>query len=97
MKDSKTIVYQARNGSIQLREDSRAETVCASQKDIASIFGVKSPAITKHLSNIYAEGELSEKRTCSILEQVQKEGSRLVKRKIQFYKILRGQIYFQRY
>ena len=37
-------------------------------------------AVTKHLKNIYKEKELERSATCSILEQVQKEGDRLVKR-----------------
>ena len=49
------------------------------------MFGVEVPAISKHLFNIYEEGELSKDSTISILETVQKEGSRNVKRKVEFY------------
>jgi len=44
------------------------ETVWLTQAKIADLFGVKRPAITKHLKNIFLSGELDEDSTCSILE-----------------------------
>lgn len=44
------------------------DTLWATQKAMAELFGVNRPAITKHLQNIFAEGELEEKAVCSILE-----------------------------
>jgi len=54
---------------------------------MAELFGVEVPAISKHLANIYETGELQEKSTLSILEIVQKEGNRNVKRKLDFYNL----------
>lgn len=54
---------------------------------MAELFGVNTPAINKHLTNIYKEGELKEDSTISILETVQKEGRRSVKRKQSFYNL----------
>lgn len=54
---------------------------------MAEVFGVNSQAITKHLGNIYDEGELEKKATCSKMEQVQEEGARTVKRMIDFYNL----------
>ena len=54
---------------------------------MASVFGVNSQAITKHLKNIYKENELSKKTTCSKTEQVHKEGDRLVKRQLDTYNL----------
>ena len=48
---------------------------------IASFFCVQRPAIVKHINNIYKEEELEKNATCSVLEQVQLEGNRQVKRK----------------
>jgi hypothetical protein len=47
----------------------RGGTLWLSQKQIAEVFGTKRPAITKHLANIFASGELDEPAVCSILEQ----------------------------
>ena len=45
---------------------------------MAELFGVKIPAISKHLSNIFKNGELQREATLSILETVQMEGARPV-------------------
>ncbi len=37
------------------------ETIWLTQKSMAELFGVNVPAINKHLNNIFAEGELTEK------------------------------------
>ena len=55
--------------------------------EIADLFGTKRQAITKHLSNNYACEELNKEATCSILELVRKEGTRLVKRRVEFYNL----------
>ena len=85
--DNKSIIYQAKNGALEFRGDIDKQTIWATQKQIAEVFGVNSQAITKHISNIYQEGELKEKATCSILEQVRIEGERQVSRKVKFYNL----------
>ena len=54
---------------------------------MAELFGVGVPAISKHLANIYAEGELNEISTVSKMEIVQQEGSRDIKRNMEFYNL----------
>ncbi|MFH1970518.1 MAG: virulence RhuM family protein [Verrucomicrobiota bacterium] len=54
---------------------------------MAELFGVKIPAISKHLANIYETGELQQEATLSILETVQKEGQRQVSRDMEFYNL----------
>ena len=51
------------------------ETIWCTQKAMAQLFGVQRPAITKHLSNIFKEGELEEKVVCSILELTTEHGA----------------------
>jgi hypothetical protein len=50
------------------------ETVWLTQKALAELFGVKRPAITKHLGNIFSAGELVEASVCSILEHTAGDG-----------------------
>jgi len=50
------------------------------QKLMAELFQTSSQNITIHLKNIFEEGELNEDATCKDFLQVQKEGSREVKR-----------------
>jgi hypothetical protein len=54
---------------------------------MAELFGVKIPAVNKHLKNIFDSGELEKEATVSILEIVQQEGKRSVSRNMEFYRL----------
>ena len=54
---------------------------------MAELFDVDVPAISKHLSNIYTDGELLKDSTISKMEIVQQEGIRHVKREQNFYNL----------
>lgn len=60
--------------------DPSNETVWATQQQIAEAFGVGVPAISKHIANIYAEGELTPEATLSKMENVRTVRGRSVKR-----------------
>ena len=68
------IIYKAKDGQTKLEVNLQDETVWLMQKQIAELFGTKRPAITKHLKNIFKEGELDEKSVCSILEHTASDG-----------------------
>ena len=51
------VLYQP-NDTIRLEVKLEQETVWLTQQQIADLFGVKQPAVSKHLSNIFIEGEL---------------------------------------
>ena len=67
------ILYQPDN-EVKLEVRLEEETVWLTQEQIATLFGTKRPAITKHLSNIYTSGELDQDSTCSILEHMGNDG-----------------------
>lgn len=67
-------IYQSDDGQLELKVAFDQDTVWLSQAQMADLFGTKRPAITKHLSNIYKTGELSEDTTCSILEHMADHG-----------------------
>ena len=73
------------NGKVQvvIKDD----TIWCTQKAMSQLFGVGVPAISKHLSNIYEEGELQEQATISKMETVQIEGSREIRRQVDFYSL----------
>ena len=81
------VIYQSDDGRINLDVKLENETIWLTQKQMAELFGVKTPAINKHLNNIYDEGELDKNSTISILEIVQKEGNRNVSRNTAFYNL----------
>ena len=50
------------------------ETVWLTQAQMGELFGVRRQAITKHLKNLFKEGELEENSVCSILEHTAADG-----------------------
>jgi hypothetical protein len=62
-------------------------TFWLTQKAMAELFGVKVPAVNKHLKNIFDTGELEKEATVSILEIVRKEGKRSISRNMEFYRL----------
>lgn len=89
IKDEQTdfLLYTAPEGKVKVEVFLNEETVWLTQKAIAALFGVQVPAISKHLDNIYETRELSREATISILETVQTEGKRTVKRNIEYYNL----------
>ena len=69
-------IYVAPDNSIQLQVKLDQDTVWLTQKQLAELFGVKKAAISKHVSNIFAVGELDPLATVSKMETVVKLGFR---------------------
>ena len=87
LQKGEIVIYTSEDGTISLDTKLENNTIWLTQKQMAELFGVKTPAINKHLNNIYNEGELDKNSTVSILEIVQKEGNRDILRKIAFYNL----------
>ena len=87
MNDQNEIVLYQPNELTKLEVRVADETVWLTQAQMAELFDVNRQAITKHLKNIYDSQELQQEATCSILELVQQEGSRRVKREVGFYNL----------
>ena len=81
------LIFTSQAGEDGIEVRIHDENVWLTQKLIAKLFDVNIPAISKHLKNIYDEEELSKKATISILETVQKEGNRGVKREVEFFNL----------
>lgn len=62
------LLYKSSNGDVKVDVLLQDKTIWLSQKQIAELFGVQVPAISKHLKNIFESGELDEKVVVSILE-----------------------------
>jgi hypothetical protein len=84
---SDIIFYNTPAGDVKIEVIFNDETFWLTQKRMAELFGVEVPAISKHLSNIFETNELKKDTTVSILETVQQEGDRGVKRKLEFYNL----------
>ncbi len=68
------LLYTAPNGAVRVEVFFKDETVWLTQKALAKLFGVKVPAINKHLQNIFDSGELKEGSVISILETTAADG-----------------------
>ncbi|MEG1277450.1 MAG: virulence RhuM family protein [Cellulosilyticaceae bacterium] len=86
-KELKFLIYNTPEEDISINAVVKDETIWLTQKAMAELFDVEVPAISKHLSNIYNEGELQTDATISKMEVVQQEGTRKVKRKMDFYNL----------
>ena len=80
------VLYQP-EGEVRLEVRVENETVWLTQAQMAELFDVQRQAITKHIRNIFDSHELEEPSTSSILELVQKEGRRVVKRPVTLYNL----------
>jgi hypothetical protein len=67
-KTSEFLIYTAPGGKVKVEAFIHNENVWLTQDKIAVLFGVGRPAITKHLKNIFASGELLDNSVSSILE-----------------------------
>lgn len=68
------LLYTAPDGVVKVDVVVKDETVWLTQKALADLFGVKVPAINKHLKNIFESGELTEAAVISVLETTAADG-----------------------
>ena len=64
---SNVVVYN--NGELELKVSVNEETIWLTQKQMADVFGVNIPAISKHIKNIYKDKELNQFSTVPFLKQ----------------------------
>ena len=72
-QDNEIILYQP-DTTVKIEVRLNNDTVWLTQQQIADLFGVKQPAISKHLKNIFESGELIESSVPSILEYTAADG-----------------------
>ena len=81
------LLYSDESGKEYISVVFKDETFWLTQKAMAELFAVNVPAVSKHLQNIYEEGELERSSTVSKMETVQQEGGRQVKRTVDYYNL----------
>ena len=80
-------LYSGKDRKVPIECRVMDETIWLTQKQLSELFDVGVPAINKHLKNIFETGELEESSTISNLEIVRQEGTRSVKRRVDFYNL----------
>jgi hypothetical protein len=83
MSSQNEIILYKPNDKVQLEVRFAEETVWLTQEQIAFLFDIQRPAITKHLGNIFKSGELDEKQVCSKMEHTTIHGAIAGKTQIQ--------------
>ena len=78
-KELQFLIYSTPEENVLVDVVVKDEDIWVTQKAMAELFGVKVPAISKHLKNIFEEGELQQESTISKMETVQNEGVRSIK------------------
>lgn len=84
---NKVILYTAADGKVMANVLFANDTFWLTQSFMSELFGVKIPAISKHLKNIYESKELIPEATVSKMEMVQVEGKRQVTREVEVYNL----------
>ena len=84
---NKILIYQTKNGAIELKEDVHTETMWATLQQIANLFDTDKSGISRHIKNIFISGELNNKATVAKIATVQKEGKRDVSREVEYYNL----------
>ena len=69
------IIYSTPEEDIRIDAAVKDETIWLTQKGMAKLFGVGIPAISKHLTHIFEEGELQKEVVISILETTTQHGA----------------------
>ena len=73
--DSQPLIYQAKDGSIELKSFVKMQTIWASKKQIAQIFGVDRSVVSRHIKNIFLDQELDQKVVCANFAQTTSHGA----------------------
>jgi prophage maintenance system killer protein len=81
------VVYEAPDGEVRVDVRLDRETVWLTQQQMAELFGRERSVVTKHIRNVYKEGELDLSATCAKFAQVRSEGGRTISREVDHYNL----------
>lgn len=71
-------IYQTETGALELRADTSTETLWANLEQIAALFERDKSVISRHLKNIFKEGELNKEVVVAFFATTPKEGEGLI-------------------
>ncbi len=86
-RSNSIVVYQSSDGVVQLDVQLADETVWLTLNQLSILFDRNKSVISRHISNIYNEGELSRKATVAKNATVQIEGGRAIVRQMDYYNL----------
>ena len=83
--DSEILLYTSPDGQVQLDVRLQEDTLWMTRQMMAKLFQTTVQNIIMHVGNIYKEAELQREGPCKDFLQVRQEGSRNVRRPVNFY------------
>lgn len=81
------IIYQTEDGLTKINVNMQNDTVWLSLDQMAELFQRDKSTISRHVRNVYGEGELIREATVANIATVQTEGNRQVERNIEYYNL----------
>ena len=81
------VIYQTEDGQASLEVNLAEDTVWLSLNQMVALFGRDKSVVSRHMRNIFREGELEKKSTVAKNATVQIEGGRKITRNIEFYNL----------
>ena len=84
---SEILMYQTEDGETKIDVSFQDETVWLSLNQMVELFQRDKSVISRHIKNIFNEGELDEKSTVAFFATVQNEGERTVERSVTYYNL----------
>ena len=81
------LIYETPDHQTQIEVKLDGETIWLNQYQLADLFETDRTSVLKHIQNIFATGELSEKQTCAKFAHVRQEGKKRVTRNILHYNL----------
>ena len=87
MDNGQIILFQTQGGETKIEVRLANETVWLTADQMAELFQRNKSTISRHIKNIYEDGELEQNRTVAFFATVQDEGGRKVERNLAFYNL----------
>jgi prophage maintenance system killer protein len=81
------LIYQQDDHDIEVQLDTVQETLWLNLNQISDLFGRDKSVVSRHLRNIYKEGELNKNATVAKNATVQEEGGRKVTRQVEYFNL----------
>ncbi len=87
MKENEILMYVTEDGAVKIEVTMDSETVWLNLNQMCELFQRDKSVISRHIKNVFLEGELEECSTVAFFATVQNEGERTIERKIAYYNL----------
>ncbi len=87
VNNDQMLIYQSEDGSIKIDVRFEQDTVWLTLEQMSTLFGRDKSTISRHIKNVFEEGELPTVATVANFATVQVEGERTVQRNIDYYNL----------